>query len=56
MDVGSTAGVVTGESGLEVNNTVGVTFLDTAEEGGVDVQCVGGVTVAAGDNSRVDTL
>lgn len=56
MDVGSTAGVVTGESGLEVNNTVGVTFLDTTEESGVDVQRVGGVTVTAGDNSRVDTL
>lgn len=32
VDVSGATGVVTGECGLEVNKTVGVTLLDTAEE------------------------
>lgn len=56
VNVSGTAGVVTREGGLEVNNTVGIALLDTAQEGGVDVQLIGGVTVATGNNSRVDTL
>lgn len=56
MDVGGTAGVMTGEGGLEVNNTVGITLLNTTEEGRVDVELIGRVTITISDNAGVDTL
>lgn len=55
VDMGGTAGIVTGEDGLHVDNTVLVTGLDTAEPGSVEVGSVRGVTVAAGNNAGVDT-
>lgn len=56
VDVGSTAGIVTGEDSLELDNTVGVGLLETTEEGRVDVALVIAVAVSAGDDARVDTL
>lgn len=55
VDVGGTAGVVTGEDGLELSNTIIVGQLDTTQPGVVDVGLVGAVTVAAGNNTGVDT-
>ena len=56
VDVSSTASVVAGEDGAELHDTVGVGLLDTAEESGVQVGGVAGVTVAGGSHARVDTL
>lgn len=55
VDVGSAAGVVTREDGGKLGNTVVLGGLETTEEGIVDVGSIGGVTVAACDNSGVDT-
>jgi hypothetical protein len=55
VDVGGTGGVVTGEGGLELSDTVGVGLLDTTEEGVVNVGLIGGVTVARGNDTGVDT-
>jgi 5-hydroxyisourate hydrolase-like protein (transthyretin family) len=51
MDVSGAAGVMTREGRLEMNDTVGVTLLDTSEEGRVDVQLIRGVAIATGNNS-----
>ena len=56
VDVSSTAGVVAGEDGVELHDTIRVGLLDTAEESGVQVGAVAGVTVAGGSHARVDTL
>jgi hypothetical protein len=56
VDVGGTAGVVTGEDSLELDDTVVVGLLETTEEGSVDVGVVVGVPVSAGDDAGVDTL
>lgn len=40
VDVGSAAGVVAGEDGVELGDAVFVGFLDTAEEGFVEVALV----------------
>lgn len=55
VDVGGTAGVVAREDGLELSNTIIVGQLDTTQPGVVDVGLVGAVTVAAGNNTGVDT-
>lgn len=55
VDVGGTGGVVAGEDGLELGNTILIGGLDAAEPGLVDVGLVGGVTVTAGDDAGVDT-
>ena len=41
VDVCGTAGVVARENGLELHDTIAVAGLDTAEESGVQVGCVG---------------
>ena len=56
MDVRGTAGVVAREDGLELDDTLLVAGLDTAQEGRVEVAGVGGVAVAAGLDTGVDTL
>lgn len=56
VNVGSTAGVVTGEDRLELNDTLVVARLDTTEESSVQVSGIRRVTVAAGHDTRVDTL
>ena len=56
VNVGSTAGVVAGEDGLELDNTLVVTGLDTTEESCIQIGGIGRVAVAAGLNPRVDTL
>lgn len=56
MDVGSTAGIVAGEDSLELDDTVLVGLLETAEEGRVEVGLVIAVAVSVGDDTRVDTL
>lgn len=56
VDVGSTTGVVTGEDGLELRNTILVGLLETTEEGRVEVGLVVRVSVSAGTNTGVDTL
>lgn len=56
MYVGSTPGVVAREDGLELDDAVLVAGLDSAQEGGVEVSCVGLVAVAAGLDTGVDTL
>jgi len=56
MDMSSSASVMAREGRLEMNYTIRVTLLDTPVEGRVDVQLIGRVTIATGDNSRVDTL
>lgn len=56
MNVSSTAGVVTREDGLELNNTIGVARLDSTKESVVQVAGVRRVTVSAGADSGVDTL
>jgi hypothetical protein len=56
MNMSSTASVVTRENSLELDNTVSVAGLDSAQESGVEVAGVRGVSVAAGADARVDTL
>jgi hypothetical protein len=56
VDMSGAAGVVTREDGLELHDAVGVGLLQTAQEGGVEVCLVVGVTVAVGDDAGVDTL
>lgn len=56
VDVGGAAGVVAGEDGLELGDTLLVGLLETTEEGCVEVGLVIGVAIAAGGNTRVDTL
>lgn len=56
MNVGSTASVVAGEDGLELDNALVIAGLDTAEESSIQVGGVGRVTVATGLNTGVDTL
>lgn len=56
VNVGSTAGVVTGENRLELNNTLVVARLDATEESSVEVGGIRRVTVAAGHDTGVDTL
>ena len=46
--------VVSWECGGELSNSIRVGGGQAAEEGFIEVGLVGGVTVAAGDNSRVD--
>jgi hypothetical protein len=55
VDVGGSAGVVTGEDGLELGNTITVGLLDASEPGVVDVGLVRAITVAACDNTGVNT-
>lgn len=56
VNVGGSAGVMTREDGLELQDAVLVGFLQTTKEGGVQVGGVVGVAVAAGRDTRVDTL
>ena len=56
VDVRGTAGVVAREDGLELHDALLVAGLDTAQEGRVEVAGVGGVAVAAGLDTGVDTL
>lgn len=56
VNVGSTACVVTGKNGLELNNALVVAWLDSAQEGSVEVGGIGRVTVTAGLDTGVDTL
>lgn len=55
MDVGGTAGVVTGEGCVKLHNPALVGLVDTTEEGIVKVGSVRAVTIAAGRDARVDT-
>lgn len=56
VSVGGTATVVTREEGAELSDTVGVGYLDTTEESGVDVGWVSETgTVIGGGDTRVDT-
>ena len=55
VDVSSASSVVTREGGVELQNTVLVTELDTAEHGVIDVARVSSVAVAASDYTTVDT-
>jgi hypothetical protein len=55
VDVSGAGGVVAREDGLELDNTVGVSLLDTAEESLVDVGLIGGVAVAGSDDTGVNT-
>lgn len=54
VNVGSTAGVVTGEDGVKLGHTIVVGLLDTTEEGLVNIGSIAGVTVAFGHNTGVD--
>jgi hypothetical protein len=56
VDVGCTPGVVAWEDGLELHDAVLVAGLDSAEEGGVQVGCIGVVAVPAGLDTGVDAL
>lgn len=56
VDVGSTASVVAWENGLKLHDTIAVAGLDTTEESGVKIGCVGRVAVSAGLDAGVDTL
>lgn len=56
VDVSCPASVMTWEGCLELNDTVPVTLLDTSVEGRVEVGGIVGVSVSAGDDSRIDTL
>lgn len=51
--VSGTAVVVTGEDGLELDDTIGITLGHTTQEGGVEVGSVGSVAVALGHETRV---
>ena len=55
MDVSGASRVVTREGGVELQNTVLVAELDTAEHGVIDVARVSSVAVAASDYTTVDT-
>ncbi len=55
VDVGGAGGVMAGEDGLELHNTVAVAQLDTAEPGVVDVGLIRRVTVTGSNNTGVDT-
>jgi hypothetical protein len=55
VDVDSAASVVTGHDGVERDNTVFITVLDTTESGVVLGQGVVGVAVATSTNTTVDT-
>lgn len=46
---------MTGEESLELSYTFGVGWLETAEESGVDVGGISGVTVSGGDYTTVYT-
>lgn len=56
VNVGGTTRVVAREDGFEPDNALGVTGLDTAKESSVKIGGIGRVAVAAGLDSRVDTL
>lgn len=56
VDVGGAAGVVTREEGLELDDTLFVAGLDSAQESGVEVRGVILVAVSAGRDTGVDTL
>lgn len=55
MDVGSASSVVAGESRIELQDSVLVAELDTAEHGIVEVGCIGNVAVTVCDNATVNT-
>lgn len=55
VDVSGTGGVMTGEDGLELHNTVAVAHLYTAEPGIVKIGLIRRVTVTRSNNTRVDT-
>lgn len=54
VDVWGAAGVVTGEEGGELGDSVVLGGLEATEEGGVEVGGVGGVAVSGGDDAGVD--
>lgn len=56
VNVGSTTSVVAGEDGLELDNALVVTGLDTAKESCIQIGSIGRVAVTTGLDSRVDTL
>lgn len=56
VNVSSATSVVARECSLEVNDTIGVTLLDAAEESRVEVLLIRGVAITASDNSGVNTL
>lgn len=56
VNVGGTTRVVARENGFEPDNALVITGLDAAEESSVQIGSIGRVAVAAGLNSRVDTL
>jgi hypothetical protein len=53
--MGSAAGVVTRECGVELYDTVLISLGNATEEGLVEVGLIAGVAIAAGNNARVDT-
>lgn len=53
VDVGGTAGVVAGEEGLELCDTVRVRRPNSAQEGLVEVACVAAVAVSGSSDTRV---
>lgn len=55
VDVSGTAGVVAGEDGLELSDTVDIGLLDTAEEGCFEVGGIVTVSVAPSSDTTVDT-
>lgn len=55
VDMGSAAGVVTRECGVELYDTVLVSLGNAAEEGLVEVGFIAGVAIAAGNDARVNT-
>jgi hypothetical protein len=56
VNVDGTAGVVARENGLELDNALVVAWLDSTQEGSVEVGSIGRITVAAGNYAGVDTL
>ena len=46
---------MTREDGFELSDTFGISWLQTAEEGSVDVGGIGGITVSLGNDSTVYT-
>lgn len=54
VDVGGSAGVVTGEHGLELRDTVGVGLLNTTQEGLIEVRVIIAVTVHGALNAGVN--
>lgn len=55
MDVCCTASVVAWEESSKLRNAVVLSRLQATKEGGVDVASVRRITVATGDNTRIDT-